>query len=209
MKKRCFPIAHDRLQPKADQAVKQKLSQTDNKKQSQELYEKYHDEEWGVPVHNDQHLFEMLILEGAQAGLSWETILKRRDGYRQAFYNFDVAQVANMSDHQLEALRNNPSIIRNRLKIYSTRQNAQIFLLIQKEFGSFDQYLWNFVGHAQIKNRWENLRQTPATSKESDALSKDLKKRGMKFVGSTIMYAYMQAVGLVNDHITQCWRYDH
>lgn len=209
MKKRCFPIAHDALQRKSDQAVKQKLSQTDNKKPSQELYEQYHDEEWGVPVHNDQHLFEMLILEGAQAGLSWETILKRRDGYRQVFYNFNVTKVANMPDHELEALRHDEKIIRNRLKIYSTRQNAQIFLLIQKEFGSFDRYLWSFVGHTPIKNRWENLAQTPVTSKESDALSKDLKKRGMKFVGSTIIYAYMQAVGLVNDHITQCWRHDH
>lgn len=178
-------------------------------KPGQEFYAQYHDEEWGIPVHDDRHLFEMLILEGAQAGLSWETILKRRDGYRQAFHNFDVAKVANMSDHELEALRNDEKIIRNRLKIYSTRQNAQIFILIQKEFGSFDQYLWSFVQHTQIINQWPHISQAPVISKESDALSKDLKKRSMKFVGSTIMYAYMQAVGLVNDHSTQCWRYGH
>jgi DNA-3-methyladenine glycosylase I len=178
-------------------------------KPNQEFYAQYHDEEWGIAAHDDRNLFEMLILEGAQAGLSWETILKRRDGYRQAFHNFDVTQVANMHDNELEALRNDEKIIRNRLKIYSARQNAQVFLLIQKEFGSFDRYLWNFVNHKPIKNKWHNLSDAPITSKESDALSKDLKKRGMKFVGSTIMYAYMQAVGLVNDHITQCWRYDH
>lgn len=177
-------------------------------KPGQEFYAQYHDEEWGVPVHDDRHLFEMLMLEGAQAGLSWETILKRRNGYRQAFHNFDIIKVANMSDEELEVLRNNPAIIRNRLKIYSARNNAQIFLLIQKEFGSFDTYLWNFVQHTPIKNRWANISDTPVTSKESDALSKDLKKRGMKFVGSTIIYAYMQAVGLVNDHTTECWRYD-
>lgn len=175
---------------------------------TQELYINYHDQEWGIPVHDDQMLFEMLILEGAQAGLSWETILKRREGYKKAFHNFDVNKVANMSDEEMEALRNDEGIIRNRLKIYSTRQNAQIFLLIQKEFGSFDHYLWNFVNHTPIKNKWHALSDTPVTSKESDALSKDLKKRGMKFVGSTIMYAYMQAVGLVNDHITQCWRHN-
>ena len=197
MKQRCFPPAHDTLR------------RTRGNKPGQELYAQYHDEEWGIPVHDDRHLFEMLILEGAQAGLSWETILKRRDGYRQAFHNFDVITVANMSDHELETLRNNPAIIRNRLKIYSTRSNAQSFLLIQKEFGSFDMYLWNFVHHAPIKNRWPNISQAPVTSKESDTLSKDLKKRGMKFVGSTIMYAYMQAVGLVNDHATTCWKHDH
>jgi DNA-3-methyladenine glycosylase I len=173
----------------------------------QEFYAQYHDEEWGIASHDDQHLFEMLILEGAQAGLSWETILKRREGYRQAFHNFDVVKVASMPDHELEALRNNAAIIRNRLKIYSTRQNAQIFLTIQKEFGSFDNYLWSFVNHKQIIHRWQNLTNVPVTSKESDALSADLKKRGMKFVGSTIIYAYMQAVGLINDHITSCWRY--
>ncbi|MDP3788524.1 MAG: DNA-3-methyladenine glycosylase I [Candidatus Chromulinivorax sp.] len=196
MKQRCFPPAHDTLR------------RTRGNKPGQEFYAQYHDEEWSVPVHDDRHLFEMLILEGAQAGLNWETILKRRDGYRQAFHNFDVIKVANMPDEELEALRNDVGIIRNRLKIYSTRQNAQIFLLIQKEFGSFDNYLWNFVNYTPIKNQWHKLSDAPVTSKESDALSKDLKKRGMKFVGSTIMYAYMQAVGLVNDHITKCWRYN-
>lgn len=174
-----------------------------------ELYVRYHDEEWGVPVHDDQHLFEMLILEGAQAGLSWETILNRRVGYRNAFHNFDVHKVAEMSDNQLEALRNDEGIIRNRLKIYSTRRNAQIFIKIQKEFGSFDRYLWNFVDYQPIINRWQKMTDVPVSTKESDALSADLKKRGMKFVGSTIMYAYMQAVGLVNDHVVDCWRQDY
>lgn len=172
-----------------------------------ELYAQYHDQEWGVPVHDDRVLFEMLILEGAQAGLSWETILKRRQGYRDAFYDFDVVQVAGMSDDQLEALRNNEGIIRNRLKIYSTRQNAQVFMQIQKEFGSFDAYLWNFVNNQQLVALRKSMTDVPVSSAESDALSKDLKKRGMKFVGSTIMYAYMQAVGLVNDHMIDCWRY--
>jgi len=174
-----------------------------------ELYVRYHDEEWGVPVHDDQHLFEMLILEGAQAGLSWETILNRRVGYRNAFNNFDVHKVAEMSDNQLEALRNDEGIIRNRLKIYSTRGNAQIFIKIQKEFGSFDRYLWNFVNYQPIMNRWQKMTDAPVSTKESDALSADLKKRGMKFVGSTIMYAYMQAVGLVNDHVVDCWQQDN
>ncbi len=173
----------------------------------QELYITYHDEQWGVPVHDDQPLFEMLILEGAQAGLSWETILKRRQGYQAAFHNFDVIKVANMSDQQLEALRQDQAIIRNRLKIYSARTNAQIFIKIQKEFGSFNHYLWTFVNHTPIINHWQKLTDVPVTTKESDALSTDLKKRGMKFVGSTIIYAYMQAVGLVNDHIKECWRY--
>lgn len=173
----------------------------------QELYAQYHDKEWGVPVHDDQVLFEMLILEGAQAGLSWETILKRRQGYRDAFYNFDVVKVANMHDQELELLRQNEGIIRNRLKIYSTRQNAQIFIQIQKEFGSFNQYLWSFVNHQPLVAVRASIADVPAQTIESDALSKDLKKRGMKFVGSTIMYAYMQAVGLVNDHIVDCWRY--
>jgi len=175
-------------------------------KPGQELYAQYHDQEWAIPVHDDRHLFEMLILEGAQAGLSWETILKRRQGYRQAFHNFDVEKVAVMTDEALQALCSNPAIIRNRLKIYSTRQNAQIFLLIQKEFGSFDDYLWSFVNHTQSRNEWQNIADLPITSTASDAISKDLKKRGMKFVGSTIIYAYMQAVGLVNDHSADCWK---
>jgi len=171
-----------------------------------EFYARYHDTEWGIPSHDDRHLFEMLILEGAQAGLSWETILKRRDGYRRAFHNFDAAKVASMNDAELESLRQDEGIIRNRLKIYAARQNAQVFLEIQKEFGSFDRYLWAFVSGKPIVQSRQNLKEIPCRTKESDAISKDLKKRGMTFVGSTIIYAYMQAVGLVNDHIASCWR---
>jgi len=176
-------------------------------KPGQEFYAKYHDEEWGIPSHDDQHLFEMLILEGAQAGLSWETILKRREGYRRAFHNFDPIKVATMTDEALETLRDNPEIIRNRLKIYAARKNAKAFLEIQKEYGTFDAYLWGFVNKQPIQNHWKQLKDTPATTPLSDALSKDLKKHGMTFVGSTIIYAYCQAVGLVNDHQTSCWRY--
>lgn len=158
-------------------------------------------------MHDDRHLFEMLILEGAQAGLSWETVLKKREGYRKAFYNFDVKKVAGMSDKVLEKLRENPEIIRNRLKIHSARKNARLFLEIQQEYGSFDKYLWGFVNNKPIKNHWKRFKQVPVTTPESDALSKDLKKRGMSFVGSTIIYAYMQAVGLVNDHLSSCWCY--
>ncbi|HEV3270407.1 MAG TPA: DNA-3-methyladenine glycosylase I [Candidatus Rhabdochlamydia sp.] len=172
-----------------------------------ELYAEYHDREWGIAVHNDQRLFEMLILEGAQAGLNWETILKRRKGYQRAFHHFNPAKVALMSDAELEALRQNPEIIRNRLKIYAARQNAQVFLKIQEEFGSFDCYVWDFVNKMPIINHWRSLEEIPATTAKSDALAKDLKKRGMTFVGSTIIYAFMQAVGLVNDHITECWCY--
>ncbi|PZP56468.1 MAG: DNA-3-methyladenine glycosylase I [Micavibrio aeruginosavorus] len=163
----------------------------------------YHDKEWGVPVHNDQHLFEMLILEGAQAGLSWATILKRRDGYRKAFKDFDVRKVAKMTDEQLEKLMLDEGIIRNRLKIFGTRKNAIAFIAIQKEFGSFSAYLWGFVKNKPIKNAGKGF---PTRSAESDALSKDLKKRGMTFVGTTIIYAYMQAVGMVNDHAVDCFR---
>ncbi|MBJ7450288.1 MAG: DNA-3-methyladenine glycosylase I [Parachlamydiales bacterium] len=170
-----------------------------------ELYADYHDNEWGIPVHDDRHLFEMLILEGAQAGLSWETILKRRKGYKKCFHNFNVKKVAAMTDQDLELLRENQNIIRNRLKIYAARQNAKVFLEIQKEFGSFDAYLWQFVNNKPIINKWKSFKEVPVTTKQSDALSKDLKKRGMTFVGSTIIYAYMQAVGLVNDHLTTCW----
>jgi DNA-3-methyladenine glycosylase I len=173
-------------------------------KPNQTLYAKYHDEEWGVPSHDDRHLFEMLILEGAQAGLSWETILKRREGYREAFHHFDPKKVSEMTDQELDALREDPEIIRNRLKIYSTRQNAKAFLQIQGEFGSFDAYLWAFVQNTPIQNHWKNFSEVPAKTKESDALSKDLKRRGMSFVGSTIMYAFMQAVGMVNDHLIGC-----
>lgn len=168
------------------------------------FYEQYHDNEWGVPVHDDKLLFEMLILEGAQAGLNWETILKKRQGYRQAFYHFDVRKVAKMSDEELEVLRQNPAIIRNRLKIYSARKNARIFLAIQKEFGSFAKYLWNFVKGKPIKNHWKIFAEVPVNTPLSDCIAKDLKKRGMSFVGSTIIYAYLQAVGVVIDHLTNC-----
>jgi DNA-3-methyladenine glycosylase I len=172
-----------------------------------EFYADYHDNEWAIPVHDDRHLFEMLILEGAQAGLSWETILKRRAGYHKAFHNFDVKKVANMTDKELADLLHNTDIIRNRLKINAACQNARVFLAIQKEFGSFDSYVWQFVGGEPIINQWKSLKETPTTTPESDSLSKDLKKRGMTFVGSTIIYAFMQAVGMVNDHSVGCWRY--
>jgi len=169
-------------------------------------YIAYHDGEWGRPVHDDQKLFEMLILEGAQAGLSWYTILKRREGYREAFKNFDVAKVSKMTDAQLEKVLKDGDIIKNRLKVFSTRKNAKAFLAIQKEFGSFDKYVWSFVGGKPQVNRPTSAKDFRASSAESDALSKDLKKRGMSFVGSTIMYAYMQAVGLVDDHAAGCFR---
>ncbi len=169
-------------------------------------YAHYHDHEWGTAKHDDRELFELLILEGAQAGLSWETILKRREGYRKAFHNFDPSKVANMSDEELEALLQNPGIIRNRLKVYSARQNAKAFLQIQKEFGSFDRYLWAFVDFKPIINRPVSFKELPPKTPISDALSKDLKKRGMNFVGSTIMYAYMQATGLTNDHLQSCYK---
>lgn len=174
-----------------------------------EFYAEYHDNEWGIPVHDDKHLFEMLILEGAQAGLSWETILKRRQGYREAFHYFDPVKVASMTDAELNALLQNENVIRNRLKIYAARQNAQVFLKIQEEHHSFDRYVWNFVGGKPIVNHRKELSDIPPTTVESDALSKDLKKRGMTFVGSTIIYAYMQAVGLVNDHLADCWIVSH
>lgn len=172
----------------------------------QEFYAEYHDKEWGVPVHDDRLLFEMLSLEGAQAGLSWETILKRREGYRKAFYNFELRRVSQMADEELEALRLNPGIIRNRLKIFSVRQNAQVFLEIQKEFGSFASYLWGFVEGKPIVTRRTSLKEVPCTTALSDKISKDLKKRGMTFVGSTILYAFLQAVGVIDDHLTTCWK---
>lgn len=168
-------------------------------------YEDYHDYEWGVPIHDDRKLFEMLILEGAQAGLSWETILKRRQGYLDAFKNFDVHLVSKMSDSELESLLTNPAIIRNRLKVFSARKNALVFLEIQKEFGSFDNYLWAFIEGKPKINRPKGIENIPTSTPESDALSKDLKKRGMSFVGTTIMYAFMQAVGMVNDHMEDCF----
>ena len=171
------------------------------------FYATYHDDEWGVPVYDDRLLFEMLILEGAQAGLSWETVLRKREGYRTAFHNFIPEKVAQMTDETLESLRDNPEIIRNRLKIYAARKNAIAFLSIQKEFGSFSAYLWGYVGGVPLMNEWQMMKDVPVTDKISDAISKDLKKRGMSFVGSTIIYAYMQAVGLVNDHSRECWCY--
>jgi len=172
---------------------------------SSELYKNYHDHEWGVPVHDDDKLFEMLILEGAQAGLSWETVLKKREAYQKLFHQFDPKKVALMSDLELEALCKNPAIIRNRLKIYSVRQNALVFLSIQKSHGSFAKYLWDFVEGTPIITPRDSLKEIPTSTAVSDKISKDLKKRGMNFVGSTIIYAYMQAVGLVNDHLTLCW----
>ena len=166
---------------------------------------RYHDREWGRPVHDDRKHFEMLLLEGAQAGLTWETILLRRDGYRRAFVEFDPKKVARFTAKKKAVLLKNPGIIRNRLKIDSAVTNAQAFLSIQDEFGSFDRYVWPFVGGKPKVNRWARMSQVPATSPESDTLSKDLKKRGFRFVGSTIVYAYMQAVGLVNDHTTNCF----
>ncbi len=170
------------------------------------FYEFYHDTEWGTPAHDDIKHFEMLILEGAQAGLSWETILKRRDGYREAFKQFNPHAVAQMSDAELESLLTDSNIIRNRLKVFSARQNARVFIAIQQEFGSFDAYVWAFVNHVPKINRPKNLQEIPASTPESDKLAKDLKKRGMNFVGSTIIYAYMQAVGLVDDHVVDCFR---
>ncbi|MCB9800649.1 MAG: DNA-3-methyladenine glycosylase I [Pseudomonadales bacterium] len=170
-------------------------------------YVTYHDEEWGVPVHDDQKLFEFLILEGAQAGLSWETILKKRSAYQQAFHHFEISKVAKMSDTELDALLIDSGIVKNKLKVYSTRKNAQAVLAIQKEIGSFDAYLWSFVENAPIKNEFKKLCLIPAQTSVSVALSKDLKKRGCNFVGPTIMYAFMQAVGMVNDHTTNCFRH--
>ena len=172
-----------------------------------EIYIKYHDEEWGVPEYNDQKLFEMLILEGAQAGLNWLTVLKKREGYRKAFSNFEVQKVARFTEKKKEKLKEDPGIIRNRLKIKSAVLNAQKFIEIQNEFGSFSEYYWNFVNGKPIKNTFKTNSAIPATTALSDAISKDLKKRGMSFVGSTIIYAYMQATGMVNDHLMKCWRY--
>ncbi len=171
------------------------------------LYVKYHDEEWGVPLHDDNLLLESLILDGAQAGLSWSTILHKRENYRQAYDNFDAQKVAGYGEEKIAQLLNNPGIIRNRRKIESSIANARLFLEIRQDFGSFDRYLWQFVGGKPKINRWQNVKEVPATSPESDALSKDLGKRGFKFVGSTICYAFMQAAGLVNDHTTDCFRY--
>src|SRR5690348_8660582 len=171
------------------------------------VYRDYHDHEWGVPVYDDRLLFEFLILEGAQAGLSWITILKKRDNYRRAFDNFEARKIARYSPQKIQKLLADEGIVRNKLKIESTVRNAQAFLAVQREFGSFDQYVWRFVNGHPIRNHWEALTQVPARTAESDALSSDLLRRGFKFVGSTICYAFMQAVGLVNDHTTNCFRY--
>jgi DNA-3-methyladenine glycosylase I len=167
----------------------------------------YHDEEWGVPVHDDRRHFEMLILEGAQAGLSWKTILQKRDAYCKSFHEFNPARVAIMSDDELEEQLKNPGIVRNRLKVFAARKNAVVFLDLQKEFGSFDRYVWQFAGGKPVDGKRKTIGEVPAKTKESDVLSGDLKKRGMSFVGSTIIYAYMQAVGMVNDHLVSCFRY--
>ena len=172
------------------------------------LYTEYHDKEWGVPCRDDKTLFEFLILEGAQAGLSWITILRRREGYRNAFHNFDVHKVAQMTEEDVERLMQDTGIIRNRLKINSAIKNARAFIKVQEEFGSFSDYLWSFVDGQPIINQRQSMAEVPATSNISDRMSKDLKKRGFSFVGSTICYAYMQSMGLVNDHLTTCPAYD-
>jgi DNA-3-methyladenine glycosylase I len=174
---------------------------------SNELSVRYHDEEWGVPVHDDRTFFEFLILEGAQAGLSWDTILKKRENYRKAFDGFDPARVARYDRRKIERLLRDPGIVRNKLKVASAVGNAKAFLSVQKEFGSFDHYIWQFVGGKPRVNSPTSMKQVPARTPESDAMSKDLKKRGFKFVGSTICYAFMQAVGLVSDHLVVCFRY--
>ncbi len=172
-----------------------------------EEYIAYHDEEWGVPVYDDKIHFEFLILESAQAGLSWSTVLKKREGYKKAFANFEVEEVARYDEAKIQELLQNDQIIRNQLKIRAAVNNAQQFIEVQKEFGSFTKYIWSFVGNEVIAGNWGKMSDVPATTKESDALSKDLKKRGFKFVGSTIVYAHMQATGLVNDHTTDCYRF--
>jgi len=171
------------------------------------IYVRYHDEEWGVPSHDDAHLFEMLILEGAQAGLSWSTILKKRDNYRQAFAGFDPHAMARYGARDFARLMKNEGIVRNRLKIQAAKKNALAFLVVQEEFGSFDAYVWGFVDGAPLRNRWSAMHQVPATTAQSDAMSNDLKKRGFTFVGSTICYAFMQAVGMVDDHLVSCFRH--
>lgn len=172
-----------------------------------ELSIRYHDDEWGVPVHNDRVLFEFLILEGAQAGLSWNTILNKRDNYRRAFDRFDPQRVAHYDKGKVAELLADPGIVRNRLKIASAVENAQAFLRVQQEYGSFDRYIWQFVGGKPHINKWRSLRQLPSRTPESDVMSKDLQRRGFKFVGSTICYAFMQAVGMVDDHAITCFRY--
>ncbi len=172
-----------------------------------ELYVKYHDEEWGVPVHDDRKHFEFLVLESAQAGLSWLTILRKRENYRKAYDNFDPVKVSQYNDAKIEELMQNAGIIRNRRKIEASINNAKRFLEIQKEFGSFDNYIWSFVDNKAVKNHWNDITEVPATSELSDKVSKDLKNRGFKFLGSTIVYAHLQATGLINDHLVGCFKY--
>jgi DNA-3-methyladenine glycosylase I len=172
-----------------------------------DLYIAYHDTEWGVPLHDDRRLFEFLILEGAQAGLSWSTILNKRENYRKAFGGFDPRKVAKYDSTKVERMLADPGIVRNRLKVESAISNARAFLQVQREFGSFDGYIWQFTGGAPLQNSWETMSQVPASTGESDAMSRDLKRRGFRFVGTTICYAFMQAVGMVNDHLTSCFRY--
>lgn len=174
--------------------------------ESDPLYMEYHDEEWGVPVHDDRKLFEMLNLEGAQAGLSWITILRKRENYRKAFDRFDAKKIAKYDSKKTRSLLSDAGIVRNKLKVEAFKTNARLFLEIQKEFGSFDAYIWKFVGQKPIINQRKSMKDVPATTEESDAMSKDLKKRGFKFVGSTICYAFMQATGMVNDHLVECFR---
>ena len=171
-----------------------------------QLYIDYHDTEWGVPVYDDDKLFEFLILETFQAGLSWITVLRKRENFRMAFDNFDYNKIVNYNENKFDELINNAGIIRNKLKIRATISNAQAFINIQEEFGSFSKYIWGFVNHKPIKNKWKSMNDVPATTEISDKLSKDLKKRGFKFVGSTVIYAHMQATGMVNDHVTSCFR---
>lgn len=173
---------------------------------SDPLYLRYHDEEWGVPVHDDRHFFEMLVLEGAQAGLAWITILRKREGYRDAFDGFDPAAVARYDDRRVEALLANPAIVRNRLKVESAVGNARAFLRVQDEHGGFDRYVWRFVDGRPRQNRWRTMADVPAETAESRSMSRDLKRRGFRFVGPTICYAFMQATGLVNDHLVDCFR---
>jgi DNA-3-methyladenine glycosylase I len=187
--------------------LKTRCAWLDHSGKASEQYIKYHDEEWGVPVHDDRLLFEFLILEGAQAGLSWTTILKKRDNYRKAYDQFEPAKVAKYTEAKQQKLLQNPGIVRNRLKVAASVINANAFLKVQNEFGSFDAYIWSFVGNHTLQNKWKSMEEIPATTQESDAMSKDLKKRGFKFVGPTICYAFMQATGLVNDHTTDCFRY--
>jgi DNA-3-methyladenine glycosylase I len=175
--------------------------------ENNELQAAYHDQEWGVPVHDDRRFFEFLILEGAQAGLAWDTILRKREGYRAAFAGFDPAKVARFSEVYLRQLLANPAIVRNRLKLASAIENARCFLAVQEQFGSFDAYIWQFVGGAPITNAWRGMAEVPASTAHSDAMSKDLKKHGFKFVGTTICYAFMQATGMVNDHLVGCFRH--